>query len=219
MVLYPPLEKKLYVSLRAGHAPLRGLGHAFWERVVGAAGARVISRLSNDSCDAYLLSESSLFVHDDRALLITCGTTPLSAAADAIRVEVPPEHLATLICDVEETNAAAVELGMHELDPAFCAAVARASATAQPALVRRALGFDAVFPGFAIDEHAFQPPGYSLNALRGEHYCAVHVSIEGTRSFASLDTSWTGPGGPIDIVERLLDATRPKRCTFEQQLY
>ena len=58
-------------------APLRLLGNKFWADVVASANAEIISTMSNDFCDAYLLSESCLFVWDDRFLMLTCGTTTL----------------------------------------------------------------------------------------------------------------------------------------------
>jgi S-adenosylmethionine decarboxylase len=49
--------------------------------MVNKANAEVLSELSNEECDAYLLSESSLFVWHDRFLMLTCGTTTLVEAA------------------------------------------------------------------------------------------------------------------------------------------
>ncbi|MEZ6189114.1 MAG: hypothetical protein R3F62_29460 [Planctomycetota bacterium] len=51
---------------------MRELGCPVWERVVEAARAQILSQISTSQCDAYLLSESSLFVYDDRFALITC---------------------------------------------------------------------------------------------------------------------------------------------------
>ena len=42
-----------------------------------ACSATILSTIHNDVCDAYLLSESSLFVWSDHFLLITCGQTKL----------------------------------------------------------------------------------------------------------------------------------------------
>ena len=218
MVPYRSLDRKLFVATARGAPPLRRLGAPFWERVVSAAGARVLSRFGNDVCDAYLLSESSLFVHDDRALLITCGATPLTAAEHEIRAAIAPAHVATLLCDVGETNQGGIELTMEDLDPGFCAVVDDACRSGDARRVRAALGFDELFPGFAVDEHAFQPPGYSLNALRGAHHCALHITPHPGGSFATLDTSWTGAADD-DLVDRLLETVQPRRCRFQQQLY
>ena len=44
----------------------------------------IVSRTSNAYFDAYVLSESSLFVYPDRLVLKTCGTTKLLAAVPEV---------------------------------------------------------------------------------------------------------------------------------------
>ncbi len=73
-------EKKFELITREDTASLRS-SFALWEEVVGRADAQIVSTLRNEFCDAYLLSESSLFVFDHRAVMITCGQTRLVAAA------------------------------------------------------------------------------------------------------------------------------------------
>ena len=82
-------EKKLEIILTAPQTGLRAAVDRRWDRVVTACGAEIISQISTDQLDAYLLSESSLFVWDDRVLLITCGQT---APVDAIPVLVEFMH-------------------------------------------------------------------------------------------------------------------------------
>jgi len=85
-VIFEGSEKKveIVVSLRDSEPSLRQLGEAFWERVVREARAQILSRISSDFADAYLLSESSLFVSDSRVTLITCGQTTLVRAVESI---------------------------------------------------------------------------------------------------------------------------------------
>ncbi|MBH48564.1 MAG: adenosylmethionine decarboxylase [Halobacteriovorax sp.] len=56
---------------------LREFGREFWSEMVARCNATILSEVSNDQCDAYLLSESSLFVWDHSFLMITCGSTML----------------------------------------------------------------------------------------------------------------------------------------------
>ncbi len=73
-------EKKVELALVAGKPSLRSRGHDYWKGIVAKANAQVLSTISNESMDAYLLSESSLFVTDTWLTMITCGRTDLVAA-------------------------------------------------------------------------------------------------------------------------------------------
>ena len=70
-------EKKLEVLTNSSAPSLRRMGKAYWEELVYLCGATILSQVSNDYCDAFLLSESSLFVWDHRFVMITCGNTSL----------------------------------------------------------------------------------------------------------------------------------------------
>jgi S-adenosylmethionine decarboxylase len=72
-------EKKLELIARGSN--LRARPAAFWHALCELAGAKVLSHISSEQADAYLLSESSLFVWDDRVNMLTCGRTTLVKAA------------------------------------------------------------------------------------------------------------------------------------------
>lgn len=71
-------EKKLEMVLSPGGPDLR---QRDWAPVVAKANAQILSKISSPDCDAYLLSESSLFVWERRLTMITCGQTTLAEAA------------------------------------------------------------------------------------------------------------------------------------------
>lgn len=77
MMFFEGSEKKVELIVKAGSPSLRQLGREFWSSIVAKCRAQILSTISNDHLDAYLLSESSLFVWDDRFLMITCGRTVL----------------------------------------------------------------------------------------------------------------------------------------------
>lgn len=87
-------EKKLEVILKKPLKGIRDHADGRWHRVVKACGAEIISRIGSDQMDAYLLSESSLFVWTDRILMITCGRTMLTRAVPAILDIVGRENVA-----------------------------------------------------------------------------------------------------------------------------
>jgi S-adenosylmethionine decarboxylase len=78
-------EKRVEVRVSASTASLRLLGDKFWTEVVVSASAEILSKMSNEFCDAYLLSESCLFVWNDKFLMLTCGNTTL---VDAVMLSV-----------------------------------------------------------------------------------------------------------------------------------
>jgi len=70
-------EKKIEIILSSSQTRLRHHHDDGWKRVVEASRSTVLSRIRSTQMDAYLLSESSLFLWDDRILMITCGKTTL----------------------------------------------------------------------------------------------------------------------------------------------
>ena len=87
-------EKKLEIMLFDPVPTLRTNADGKWNRITAASGAEIISRVSTPETDAYLLSESSLFVWNDRILIITCGNTRLIDAIDEIMTIIPIEDVA-----------------------------------------------------------------------------------------------------------------------------
>ena len=82
-MLFEGSEKKAEVLIDPARlGDLRSLGRPFWEEIVARSQATVLSTISTEACDAYLLSESSLFVCADRFTMLTCGQTRLVDAVD-----------------------------------------------------------------------------------------------------------------------------------------
>ncbi|CAI0427688.1 unnamed protein product [Linum tenue] len=84
-------EKRLEISF--SEAPifkdpnglgLRALTRPQIDSFLDAAKCTIVSSLSNDEFDSYVLSESSLFIYPLRLVIKTCGTTKLLAAVEPI---------------------------------------------------------------------------------------------------------------------------------------
>ena len=72
-------EKKLDIYVRPTAPPdgLRHFGADTWAELLKDASCSILSKKENEHFDAYLLSESSLFVYPHKLILKTCGTTTL----------------------------------------------------------------------------------------------------------------------------------------------
>ncbi|KAL5477068.1 hypothetical protein EMCRGX_G023810 [Ephydatia muelleri] len=81
---YEGAEKllELWFHLPDGSSPMgiRTIPQASWRKLLKLVKCEVLSVITNDTTDAYLLSESSLFVFSNRVILKTCGTTTLLVA-------------------------------------------------------------------------------------------------------------------------------------------
>lgn len=225
-------EKKLEMVFRVTES-LRSLGDDFWQGVVNKASAQVLSTIRSASCDAHLLSESSLFVHDDHLTMITCGKTSLCAAACYLIDHFGKENIELLIYErknehfpfeqpssfvddarklnerlpgralcfgdehahhvnlfhsgkafVPEASDTTVEILMHGMAPEIAQRFSPCGEN-----VAESLGLTRLFSDFEIDEHAFTPAGYSMNALNGRHYYTVHVTPERYGSYVSFETN------------------------------
>ncbi len=250
-------EKKLEIMMRPGAPSLRSKGKPFWSEIVALSHATILSTLGNTEADAYLLSESSLFVHDDRCIMITCGRTTLIEAAleltrrlglDSIRSLIyerknenfPGLQPSTFDDDVMRLNAklpgtsmrfgdpkghhvslyhldrnaapdandVTLEILMYGLDPKSAGRFSGGDTTR----IRTGSGILSLLAGEAVDDHAFDPEGYSLNALEGPTYATVHVTPEEAGSYASFETNRVlGDAGVRDQVQRAIEVFRPQR--------
>lgn len=102
--MFEGIEKKFEVLVPGDHPSLRALGPGVWTRVVTEAGATVLSTISNDRCDAHLLSESSLFVYDRRVIMITCGRTSLVSAVREVARHLDPSRVLSFIYERKNEN-------------------------------------------------------------------------------------------------------------------
>jgi S-adenosylmethionine decarboxylase len=89
-------EKKFELVVDPSLASFRDRGARFWAGICDRAGAAILSRISNRCCDAYLLSESSLFVFDHRIVMMTCGRTTLPEAVLGLLEIVPADRVRVL---------------------------------------------------------------------------------------------------------------------------
>jgi len=229
-------EKKVEVVVAGGAPSLRALGREFWADIVAQCNAAILSSISNDHCDAYLLSESSLFVWEDRFLMLTCGVTTLVNSVNTFIDRYGQHHLASVIFQrkneyqshlqkssfADDLNVLQARLdgvafqfgdldGHHNYvyhlkqdyqprpDDVTCellmyhiqgeAAEYLRSEGQSAARIRSLFRFDELLPGFELDDYVFEPFGYSLNAIRGEHYVTVHVTPQEDSSYVSFETN------------------------------
>jgi S-adenosylmethionine decarboxylase len=251
-------EKKVELIVSDRAPDLRRLGEQRWREIVAAARANVLSRLTTDHCDAYLLSESSLFVFERKMLMITCGQTCLVDAvaellkdidAEDVRFlvferknEIFPQHQPTsfdedaralndllpgkaLLFGAEddhhlhlyhlnrpfegEAGDVTTEILMHDLDR-DAAALFDLQRGGRDLAVERTAAMRRILPGYDVAEHLFEPSGYSLNAVRGNHYATIHVTPQDQGSYASFETNFPFGGDPAELCTDVLDVFRPE---------
>lgn len=251
-------EKKVEVVVTEGSQSLRERGFEFWKNIVERSGAQILSSIKSSACDAYLLSESSLFVWDDHFLMITCGQTTLVKGVDAFLQAVSPSEVSSLIYErkneyfpqlqksdfyqdarelnqrlkgkawqfgnsdehhlmvynhnqgfVPPANDFTLEILMYDLQGAARETFSCSGQTLEA--IHAKTQVNTIFEGFEVDDHLFEPCGYSLNALRGEDYYTIHVTPEEIGTYVSFETNVNLQKELAPAVKRVLEVFRPRR--------
>ena len=71
-------------------------------------------------------------------------------------------------------------------------------------------GIDALCPGAIIDPRAFEPCGYSMNAILFRSYSTIHITPESGSSYASFETNQK-VGSYKPLISNVIRTFRPKR--------
>lgn len=210
-------EKKIEVTLRPGIRSLREFPHEWVQRLVDSASAKIVSSMKTQGCDAYILSESSLFVFDRKLVMVTCGTSTLVQAALIILESIPIDQIQTFQYKRQQENYPWMQDTTFHEDAAKLNRILPGQLVIAGAEKEKVYGFvygqdpnhrmasveiilkdvnKNWYPGFlrqdfSMSEHYFRPIGYSMNAvsLSGECY-SIHLNPEKNQINASFQGSF-----------------------------
>lgn len=253
--IFEGAEKKLELVVRDGVSLLKWPEERFYE-LVRAANTQILSKIENEECRAYLLSESSLFVRDDRFTMITCGGTTLVDAAVQAASYLSPDDIETLVferkneyfpqyqktdffTDMKKLNSylkgkayrfgdtdehhlflfqsdksykprkddTTLEILMYGLQGKARETFNKVGQTTEA--IREITGVHKLFGDFLVDDYAFTPIGYSLNAIKGTQYYTIHVTPQDASPYASFETNVTSRSEILKTVNTVLEVFRP----------
>lgn len=254
--IFEGAEKKIELVVRSGISLLSWPEERFLE-LVKAAGTQILSKIENSDCRAYLLSESSLFVWDDRFTMITCGQTTLVNAATKAAEFLDPQDIDALVferkneyfpqyqktdffSDIRTLNEkikgkayrfgdtdehhlflfhsnkvykprrddTTLEILMYGLQNPAREVFNQKGQTAEN--IRELTGVHRIFSSdFIVDDYAFSPIGYSLNAIRGPQYYTIHVTPQDESPYVSFETNLTSRADIAKTINSVLEVFKP----------
>ena len=251
-------EKKVEVIVKQSCSSLRQLPRSVWQEVVSKAKACILSEISNEKCDAYLLSESSLFVYEDHFVMITCGTTTLVDAVMEFLKTVPIQEIEVIIYERKNEHFPhyqqssffedvgrlqeivpgqawqfgdednhhlflfqtknnykpvdedfTLEILMHGIQGPAKEVLGSSQSSRQDV---DQLKMAEIFPDFQVDDHIFEPYGYSLNAIKENWYYTIHVTPEELGSYVSFETNFVRSDHLQGVIHRVLEIFQPESC-------
>jgi S-adenosylmethionine decarboxylase len=272
-------EKTMEVCFRpgVGHPDgLRALTRAQLDFLCNQAKCSILSKISSNYIDAYVLSESSLFIYKEHYIMKTCGTTtllrclssllqfadelgmeltwvgysrknlmfptaqhwPHSSFGDEIKYlshhaklqdrlrgsahilgPVTGDHWFVYVADHSEvphsltSPTAATErtlnMMMFDMHPDVAQIFFQKNTENAKDMTVKS-GIAALCPGATIDETAFTPCGYSMNAILHDAYSTIHVTPEASCSYVSFETN-TSLQNYTPTVRNVLNVFKPKR--------
>lgn len=279
-------EKTLEVCFRPDMGPEAGLRVMTRDQIdflCHKAKCTVLHSISNAYMDAYVLSESSLFVYKHRYIMKTCGTTTLLRClsyllefADALGLEltwvgysrknllyptaqlwphsnfgqeinyistheslqnrlegnghilgpITGDHWFVYVADHSNTSPLAyktlpyipaspstertLNMMMFDMDPDVAQIFYMANTPGGGKEMTKRSGIDVLCPGAQIDEAAFTPCGYSMNAILYDAYFTIHITPEPACSYVSFETN-ACIGDYTPLVRNVLATFKPKR--------
>jgi S-adenosylmethionine decarboxylase len=285
-------EKTLEVCFKPHIGEPRGcraLSRRQLDQICKRARCTILSQISNDHLDAYVLSESSLFVYRYKVVIKTCGTTtllrciayllqhagrglgmelewvgysrknftfpgdqlyPHSSFEQELQYLKSHEHLSARLNgsghvlgpvtgdhwfvyvadkydrpDFTATDRI-INIMMFDMHPDCAAMFVRGEGEGAAVVVDSGngkvnanqaghdmtvqSGIANLVPGAVVDACAFEPCGYSMNAIQFDSYYTIHVTPEASCSYASFETN--NPYRSYrSIINNVLNVFRPRR--------
>jgi len=270
---------------------LRRLHRRDLDKICRRARCEILSSISNQYLDAYVLSESSLFVYPHMLVLKTCGTTTLLRCV-AVLIElgrriglevdwvgysrknfsfpgdqafphqsfhqeleylyshrslcerldgngytlgpVTADHWFVFVADqtIRRNNTwsdtdRVLNIMMFDIDETVAKTFyydaydkrSHADETEEEAVRRisseqtKRAGIDTLCPGAIIDPRAFEPCGYSMNAVLFRSYYTMHITPEDGSSYASFETNQRTVSYS-SLISNVVRAFRPKKVVM-----
>eukprot|EP00047_Mylnosiga_fluctuans_P001955 m.222555 g.222555 ORF g.222555 m.222555 type:complete len:402 (+) comp10785_c0_seq1:184-1389(+) len=105
-----------------------------------------------------------------------------------------------------------LEIQMFELDPEAMMHFYKSDTIRTCQDASDASGISSLFPEAILDGFLFEPCGYSVNGMMGEHYFTIHITPQQGFSFVSFETD-VPMTDYTDLISRVLDIFRPNRAT------
>ncbi|OED36919.1 hypothetical protein AB834_02500 [PVC group bacterium (ex Bugula neritina AB1)] len=233
-------EKKLEIILTPLSESIRKDTALNWSSLLKVCGAKIISLNHHKHMDSYILSESSLFVYDDRVILITCGSTKLYLLAPLLikhfgiekisyifyarkKLLFPEKQLSDFEKEIEYINkvlpgnsyrlgptqgehlhvfiATSYESPDYTLEDDFTIELLMSQPSSSiindfeknasnSKAIQNKLAFESFFDNIFIEDHIFEPRGYSLNGISQEFYLTLHVTPQEENSYVSFETNF-----------------------------
>lgn len=264
-------EKKIEIDyfLSDNNSTLRNISREDWVVLLTLINCTILSKISNNLCDAYVLSESSLFVFDSKVIIKTCGQISLLKCLDLLilygnkvgatnrriffarrnfifpeqqsyphssfddEVNYLKKHFPTgdayifgpQECDhhyifvhhnenVPQAPASqTLEILMTELDKDVMKQFYRTEDFVSSEDVTNKTQIRSLFGESAlVDAHAFEPCGFSLNALESNLYYTIHITPQPEFSYISFEANLT-TNTYLDMVDKVTSLFKPNSFT------
>jgi S-adenosylmethionine decarboxylase len=264
---------------------LRSLSRHDLDKICRRARCTILSSISNQYVDAYLLSESSLFIYPYMVMLKTCGTTTLLRCIGTLielgrkvgleidwvgysrknftfpgdqafphqsfhqeldylyehrnlcqRLDgngytlgpVTSDHWFVFVADHTRRSTADLDtdrvlnIMMFDIDEQVANTFFYTNYQTIPGETKEEetrrisreqtvkSGIDALCPGAIIDPRAFEPCGYSMNAILFRSYSTIHITPESGSSYVSFETNQK-VASYQSLINNVVRTFRPKR--------